>query len=136
MQEIDLSTIYNLPGDKMGTMSLLGIEKAIVKENAFSVVMEVTEVHLNTQGVVHGGVLFTLCDQAVGAYLVYKNLKGLAVDGNIHYYRPAQRNDILTATATERKAGEKIGVYLVELVNQDNKLIADGLFTAMYFINE
>jgi len=132
MKEIKLSTIYNLPDKQMGTMSLLGIKKAIISDDTFSVVMEVAESHLNTQGVVHGGILFTLCDQAVGAYLVYKKIKGLAMDGNIHYYRTAQKTDVLTATAFERKSGKKTGVYFVELRNQDNKLIADGMFTAMY----
>lgn len=98
--------------------------------------MEVTENHLNTLGVVHGGVLFALCDQAVGAWLVYKKKKGFAMDGSIHYYRPAQRNDILTATATERKSGEKAGVFFVELLNQDNKRIADAIVTAIYFEHE
>lgn len=132
MQEIMLSNIYNLPNDQMGTASLLGINKAQVTDDSFSVIMEVEDIHLNTQGTVHGGILFTLCDQAVGAYLAYKNIKGVGMDGNIHYYRPVKKGEILTATAHERKSGKKTGVYFVELKNQNNKLIADGLFTAMY----
>ena len=93
--------------------------------------MEVKDVHLNTQGIVHGGILFTLCDQAVGAYLVYKKIKGVGMDGSIHYYRPANKGEVLTATAYERKSGKKTGVYFVELKNQNDKLIADCLFTAM-----
>lgn len=132
MQEIMLSEIYHLPNDQMGTMSLLGINKALVTNDSFSVVMEVGDIHLNTQGTAHGGILFTLCDQTVGAYLVYKKIKGVAMDGNIHYYRPAQKGEILSATVYERKSGKNTGVYFVELKNQNNKLIADGLFTAMY----
>ena len=132
MQEIMLSKIYNIPDGQMGTMSLLGIDKAQINDNSFSVIMEIRDIHLNTQGFAHGGILYTLCDQAVGAYLVYKNIKGVGMDGNIHYYRPANKGEILTATAYERKSGERTGVYFVELKNQNNKLIADGLFTAMY----
>ena len=132
MQEIMLSKIYNIPDGQMGTMSLLGIDKAQINDNSFSVIMEVRDIHLNTQGFAHGGILYTLCDQAVGAYLVYKSIKGVGMDGNIHYYRPANKGEILTATAYERKSGERTGVYFVELKNQNNKLIADGLFTAMY----
>ena len=68
----------------------------------------------------------------MGAYLVYKNVKAVDMDGNIHYYRPANKGEILTATAHERKSGKKTGIYFVELRNQDDKLNADGLFTAMY----
>ena len=132
MQEIKLSTIYGIPDDQMGTMTFLGINKAMVADDSFSVIIEVEAIHLNTQGFVHGGILFTLCDQAVGAYLVYKKRKGVGMDGNIHYYHPAQKGETLTATAYERKSGKTTGVYFVELKNQDNKLIADGLFTAMY----
>ena len=133
MREINMSTIYGIPDDQMGTMTFLGINKAMVTDDSLSVIMEVGAVHLNTQGFVHGGILFTLCDQAVGTYLVYKKREGVAMDGNIHYYRPAQKGETLTATAYERKSGKTTGVYFVELKNQDDKLIADGLFTAMYF---
>lgn len=132
MQEMMLSTIYGIPDNQMGTMSLLGINKAQVSDDSFSVIMEVRDIHLNTQGTVHGGILFTLCDQAVGAYLTYKKIKAVGMDGNIHYYRPAKKGETLTATAYERKSGKKTGVYFVELKNQNDKLIADGLFTAMY----
>lgn len=132
MQEMMLSTIYGIPENQMGTMTLLGINKAIVADDSFSVIMEVGDIHLNTQGTVHGGILYTLCDQAVGAYIAYKKVKAVGMDGNIHYYRPANKGEILTATAYERKSGRKTGVYFVELRNQNDKLIADGLFTAMY----
>ena len=132
MQEMMLSTIYGISDDQMGTMTFLGINKAMVADDNFSVIMEVGDIHLNTQGTVHGGILYTLCDQAVGAYLTFKKIKGVGMDGNIHYYRPAKKGEILTATAYERKSGKRTGVYFVELKNQNNKLIADGLFTAMY----
>lgn len=132
MQEMMLSTIYDIPDNQMGTMTHLGINKAIVADDSFSVIMEVKDIHLNTQGTVHGGIIFTLCDQAVGAYLTFKKIKGVGMDGNIHYYRPANKGEILTATAYERKSGKTTGVYFVELRNQNDKLIADGLFTTMY----
>ena len=133
MKEIMLSNIYNIPSDRMGTISLLGIEKALVSDDSFSVVMEIKDIHMNTQGTVHGGILYALCDQAVGAYITYRKRKGVGMDGSIHYYHPAYNGDTLTATAYERKSGKKIGVYFVELKNQENKLLADGLFTVMYF---
>ena len=132
MQELMLSEIYGMPREKMGAMTLLGIEKALITDDSFAVVMNVEAVHLNMQGTVHGGILYTLCDQAVGAYITYKKMKGVGMDGTIHYYRPAQEGDVLTAAAYERKSGKKVGVYFVELKNQDNKLLADALFTTMY----
>ena len=132
MSEITLSEIHNTPADKMGAMTLLGIEKATVNDDSFSVVMEVRDIHMNTQGTVHGGILYTLCDQVAGSYIAYKKRKAVGMDGSIKYYRPAYQGDVLIATAYERKSGKTIGVYFVELKNQDNKLLADGIFTAMY----
>lgn len=101
-------------------MTFLGINKAMVADDSFSVIMEVKDLHLNTQGTVHGGILFTLCDQAVGAYLTFKKIKGVGMDGNIHYYRPAKKGEILTATAYERKSGKKnmIMSSAIELVKK------------------
>ena len=121
-----------MPDSEMGAAALLGIEKAVASDDGFSVVMEVTDAHLNTQGTVHGGILYTLCDQAVGAYVAYKKRKGVGMDGSIHYYHPARSGDILTATAYERKSGKRTGVYFVGLTNQDKKRLADGIFTVMY----
>lgn len=132
MQEIMLSELYGLTEDKLGAITLLGMDRGYATDDCFAVVMNVKDIHLNTYGTVHGGILFALCDQAVGAYIAYKKLKGVGMDGNIHYYRPAHKGDTLTATAYERKSGRNVGVYFVELKNQNGKLLADGLFTAMY----
>lgn len=131
MQEMTLSELYGLPEDKLGAIALLGMDKCCASEGSFSVTMQVRDIHLNTHGTVHGGILYALCDQALGAYVTYKQLEGVGLDGSIHYYRPAFEGDVLTATAYERKGGRRIGVCFVELKNQDCKLLADGLFTVM-----
>ena len=132
MQETTLSQIYEMPVEQLGAITLLGMNKAQVCADSFSVVMEVKDIHLNTFGTVHGGILYTLCDQAAGAFIALKKLKAVGMDGTIHYYRPAKKGDILTATAYERKSGRKTGVYFTELKDQNDKLIADAMFTAMY----
>lgn len=132
MQEIPLSEIYGLSEEQSGAFGLLGIKKALVSCCCFAVTMEAKEIHLNTQGTVHGGILYTLCDQAIGTFLVYQQTKGVTMNGNIHYYRPAYEGDILTATACERKKGKKTGIYLAELKNQKDELIADAMFTVVY----
>lgn len=132
MREISLRNMYNLPDGQEIAITHLSVDKAFAHDDCFSVVMEVKDIHLNAQNTVHGGILYTLCDQAVGAFVAYQNKKGVGMDGSIHYYRPANKGDTLTAIAKVRKSGKKVGVYFVELKNQDNKLIADGLFTTMY----
>lgn len=49
--------------------------------------------------------------------------------------RPALSGDVLTATVKERKRGQTISVFLVEIWNDKAKHIADATFT-MYYTKE
>lgn len=132
MKEVKLSEIYGSPVEETGAIGLLGIDKALVSENGIGVIMEVADIHLNTNGTAHGGILYALCDQAIGTYMAYKKVEARGMDGEIHYYRPAKKGDTLRAMAYARKTGRRVSVFFVELKNQDDKLLADGLFTAMH----
>ena len=90
------------------------------------------EQNTNVNGAVHGGILFLLCDEIVGQYVTHLGKKGAAADSNIHFYRPAFPGKKITATISERKVGKRLGTYLVELTDNDNKLLADALFTVAY----
>ena len=94
--------------------------------------MIVESMHLNDHGTMHGGLLYAFCMEAVVFYVERLNRKGAAMEGNIHYYRPAFLNDCLKAVIHERKNGKKMSVYLVELINQESKLIADCLVSVMW----
>ena len=131
MKEVNLCEIYGAPVEGTGAIGLLGVEKGLVDENGIGVLMEVTASHLNTNGTAHGGILYALCDQAVGAYMAYRKIAASGMDGEIHYYRPAKKGDILQAMAYPRKTGRRVSVFLVVLKNQDDELLADGLFTAI-----
>lgn len=91
-----------------------------------------SEKNLNVNGKIHGGVLFTLCDDIIGRYVTHIGRKGAASDANIHYYRPAEAGERLYATLHERKTGKMLGVYQVELTNEAGKLIADAMFTVAF----
>lgn len=88
--------------------------------------------NLNVNGKIHGGIMFTLCDEAIGRYVTAQGRVGAAADANIHYYRPANAGEKMTATVIERKVGKKLGIYLVELKNEEGKLLADSLFTIAF----
>lgn len=89
----------------------------------------------NTNGTVHGGVIFLICDEIVGRYFNNMSRKGAAADANIHYYRPAMANEKIYATLKERKVGKKLGSYLVEVTNEKNKLVAEAMFTIAFLDN-
>ncbi len=98
----------------------------------FSISYDPDEKDLNVNGTVHGGIIFYLCDEAIGRYMTALGKKGAAADADIHFYRPAFPGNRITVTVTERKAGRRLGVYLIEAKNDQGKLIADSLFTIAF----
>ena len=111
-----------LRGD--GATRSLGMIVKHVEAGACVVQMEVRDNMLNGNGTCHGGVLFTLADSAFGFACNSRNLRTVAASGQIDYLRPALVGDILQATAVERSAGRRLGLYDVTLTNQHGQTIA------------
>lgn len=107
----------------------------IVKEsvNPYQLSYIPSEENKNANGVVQGGISYLLCDEAVGRYVTEElGRPGAASEGSIHYYRPAVVGEKMTATVNTRKLGKKLGVFMVELTNEQGKLIADCMFTVAF----
>mgnify|MGYP003305746077 CR=1 FL=1 len=98
----------------------------------FCITFSPSDKNVNINGSVHGGVLYLLCDEAIGRYVTAMGRKGAAADANIHYYRPGKPGEPLFATVSDRKVGKKLGIFLVELTNGEGKLLADALFTVAF----
>lgn len=110
----------------------LGIKEENTEDKSLCCSITVSEHHLNGHGTVHGGFLYSLCAQAVFVYMMRIGRNGVGMDGNIHYYRPANAGDTLYAYVSERKVGKKTGNFLIELKNQDGKLVVDTMLEAMF----
>jgi uncharacterized protein (TIGR00369 family) len=92
------------------------------------VVLDATDRHLNPHGTVHGGVLATMIDVAMGA-AVAAGTEGapVTVSLTVTYLEPG-RPGRLEATARVRKRGKRLTVVEAE-VQQDGDVIADALAT-------
>lgn len=108
------------------------IKEIITENKSLCCSVEITEAHLNGHGTVHGGFLYSLCAESVFVYMGRIGRKGVGMDSNIHYYRPAQLGDTLTTFVTERKVGKKVGNFLIEVKDQNNKLVVDTMLEAMF----
>ena len=115
-----------------GPILYLDLDDITVENDKLVVTAQVNENHLNTEGVVQGGILYTICDQAMAVYDIASGRRGIGTEGSIHHYRPAKAGDILKAVVLPRKCGRTTSTYLVELYNQAGKLIADAMFTSYY----
>ena len=128
----DLELARNTIQSAKGLIFYLNLDDATVEDDKLILTAKTDENHLNTEGVVQGGILYTICDQAMAVYDIASGTRGLGTEGSIHHYRPAKAGDVLRVVVSNRKRGRTTSTYLVELYNQNEKLIADAMFTAFY----
>jgi acyl-CoA thioesterase len=102
----------------------LGLELLDVRPRYAVVRMVVRPDMLNGFGVCHGGVTFALADSA---FAFASNTHGrvtVSIDNSITYPAAVSAGDVLTATATEESAANRIGFYGVRVTNQVGGVVA------------
>lgn len=97
-------------------------------DGASVVVVEAGDEHLNPGGAVHGGVLATMVDVAMGtAVATTGGQSPVTVSLSVTYLEPG-RAGRLEARARVRKRGKRLMVVEAEVV-QDGDVVADALGT-------
>ena len=95
------------------------------------VVMKLTPDYLNFNGMVFGGIIMAVADQAF-AYATNSLVSpSIATQFNIHLISGAGVGDELTAECRVIKSGRRIGVSEMTVTNQDGKLIAKATGTTV-----
>lgn len=102
----------------------LGIELLEIKEGYSCISMIIREEMVNGFGIIHGGVTFSLADSAFAFACNNRNQLSVALDTSINFIKPVQVGDTLTATATEIHNGKSTGLYQIDIINQNNHLVA------------
>ncbi len=86
--------------------------------------MRVRKEMLNSHGMLHGGMSFTLADTAFAYACNSYNLNAVATGCDIIYPAAGREGDLLTAEAVERHLAGRTGIYDVTVTNQDGEVIA------------
>jgi acyl-CoA thioesterase len=95
------------------------------------ITMKITSDHLNFNGMVFGGIVMALADQAF-AYATNSLVSpSIATQFNIHLISGAAVGDDLTAECRVLKSGRRIGVSEMTVTDQDGKLIAKATGTTV-----
>ncbi|MDV6373556.1 hydroxyphenylacetyl-CoA thioesterase PaaI [Deinococcus arenicola] len=84
----------------------------------------VTDAGLNMHGTAHGGLIFSLADEA---FAVISNLEAQAVAADTHlsFFRAAKSGDELVAVATPERVGRTLATYRVEVRRgEDGEVLA------------
>lgn len=102
----------------------LGMKIGRVGPGLAELTMSVRGDMLNGHAICHGGFIFALADSAFAFACNSYNLTTVASGCAIDFMAPAREGDELTATARERSASGRTGVYDIEVRNQRGETIA------------
>ena len=82
----------------------------------------------NSYGMIHGGALYTLADNAAGTAAYTDGRSYVTQSSNFHFLRNVGAGEI-TATAVVRHRGQTMCLVGVEITSEDGRQLALGDFT-------
>lgn len=96
--------------------------------------MKIDKAVLNGHGIVHGGIIFAMADNAAAAATFTKGRLCVTLNSTISFIRPVVGEKMIVE-ADAIFAGRTTGVYDVKVTNDQGTLCAKASFT-MYFVPE
>ena len=105
----------------------LGLEVLSVEAGACTCRMTVREEMVNGFGVSHGGVVFSLADSAFAFACNSSGFITVSIENSIRYPAAIHPGDVLTATVKQAGGSSRLGYFVGEVTNQNDKVV--GLFT-------
>jgi uncharacterized protein (TIGR00369 family) len=116
-----------------GFRELIGTELSSAKEGRAVVSLWAEERHLNPNGTVHGGVVYTLVDVSMAEALktmIEGEERPVTIEIKVNYLEPG-RPGTLTSTAQVRKGGKRLTIVEAEVTQEDDSEVV-ALATGTY----
>ena len=126
---MDLQKVLEYRNSRNRFCQRLGIVITELSPGYAKVVKTVTEEDLNPVDIAHGGLYFSMADNAAGSAMAAYGEKAVTLNAQYNFMRPARAGDTLTAVARESKHGGTICVYEIQIIDQNGKLVGTGTFT-------
>ena len=95
------------------------------------IAMKLVPEYQNFNGLVFGGVIMAIADQAFAYASNSLDYPSVATQFNIHFVSGAGANDELTAECRVVRSGQRVGISEMTVMNQDKKLIAKATGTTI-----
>lgn len=102
----------------------LGIEVLEIGEGISTLRMTVRKEMLNGFDVLHGGITYSLADSALAFASNAYGRKSMSIETSISHTLSCKEGDVLTTKTVERSLTNRIGVYDISVMNQDDKVVA------------
>ena len=116
--------IVNKMFDQDAFSKWMGIEIVSVSKGYCQLKMRVREEMLNGFDITHGGIAYSLADSALAFASNSNGKKALSIETSISHIVAIKDGDELTATTKELSLSDKIGMYLITIINSQNQEIA------------
>jgi len=118
-------------GEAEPIASLLGMRLVELTPGYAKVTMKLKPEHQNFNGLVFGGVIMAVADQAFAYGSNSLAYPSLASQFNIHFVAGAGVDDELTAECRVVKSGRRVGISEMVVTNRAGKLIAKATGTTI-----
>lgn len=102
----------------------LGIERLEDGSGSSMLRIIVRKEMLNGFAVAHGGITYSLADSALAFASNSHGIQSLSIETSISHTKKVLEGDVLMASAKEISLTSRIGIYHVEVVNQNNEIVA------------
>jgi len=102
----------------------MGIEMLDAAVGYSKIQMTLRKEMLNGFGIAHGGITFALADSAFAFACNSDGKVTVALDVSISFPKAGKEGDTLTAEAKQVNKTNRTGLYLIEVKNQHNELVA------------
>ena len=102
----------------------MGINVVHVDLGTCRLAMKVKPEMLNGFQIAHGGLTYALSDSALAFAANSHGQHAVSLDTSIKHLFPVKEGDELLANCQVKHKGNSVGVYTVEVFNQDQKLVS------------
>ena len=92
----------------------------------YALKIDLQQIHLSRAGLVHGGMVFTMLDAALGRAVIHQLQQGYSsptIEMKINYFRPASAGELF-ARGRVINQSKQLCYAEGEVINSENKLIA------------
>ncbi|MEQ9188807.1 MAG: hotdog fold thioesterase [Cryomorphaceae bacterium] len=102
----------------------LGIERIEDGVGTSALRMKVRGEMLNGFAIAHGGITYALADSALAFASNGHGKKAVSVETSISHTMQVKEGDVLTTFVEEKNLTNKIGIYHIEIRNQQDEIVA------------
>jgi acyl-CoA thioesterase len=127
----DILAELQTKGKKEPIASFLKMRLLELSPGYAKVAMKLTPEYQNFNGLIFGGIVMAVADQAFAYASNSLAHPSLASQFNIHFIAGAELNDELIAEGRVVKSGRRVGISEMLVTNQDGKLIAKATGTTI-----